>query len=228
LLIGAACLLPAAAHAAGGAFVADDALIGKPAECKVESRASIASNNDFPAVISPACVVNAGVPIEAGATFMRTRSDGVWSAGAVPKAKINIVSLGEQVPGLARSFGNALWDLNTGQNVGSNINVPFTIQATKDFRISLNAGWLYDAVERLHCGTYGAGFEWNFVQSLTLVGEVFGLAGRQQDVRSVTEPRAQVGLRWTPVESVDIDLIYGRNVTGENAHWLTLGLNLQF
>ena len=72
------------------------------------------------------------------------------------------------------------------------------------------------------------GFEWNFVQPLTLIGEVFGLAGPRQEARSVTEPRAQIGLRWTPAEAFDIDLIYGRNITGENANWLTLGLNLRF
>jgi len=61
-----------------------------------------------------------------------------------------------------------------------------------------------------------------------LIGEVFGLAGQRQEGRSVTEPRAQIGLRWTPAEAFDIDLIYGRNIAGENANWLTVGLNLRF
>lgn len=226
-IVAAACFLPAAAQAAGGAFVVDDALIGNPGECKVESWVSIASNHDVLAVTSPACVINAGIPVEAGATLVRTRSDGEWSTGLGPKAKINIVPLDDRGFALGLS-GTTLWNLSTGQNVGSTVNVPFTIQASKDFRINLNGGWLYDAVERVNYGTYGAGFEWNFVQPLTLIGEIFGLAGRRQDVRSVTEPRTQLGLRWTPAESVDVDLIYGRNIAGENAHWLTLGLNLRF
>ena len=146
-----------------------------------------------------------------------TRSDGEWSTNAGPKAKINIIPLSDQGFAVGLS-GNTLWNLNTGQNTGSNINVPFTIQASKDFRININAGWLYDAVAHVGYGTYGAGFEWNFVQPLTLIGEVFGLAGRQQDVRSVTEPRAQVGLRWTPAKAIDLELIYGRNIYGENAN----------
>ena len=230
LIVAAACFLPflpAAALAAGGAFVVDDALIGKPGECKVESWVSLASNHDVLAVTSPACVINAGIPVEAGVTLVRTRSGGEWSTGAGPKAKINIIPLDERGFALGLS-GTTLWNLNTGENVGSNVNVPFTIQTSKDFRINLNAGWLYDAVERINYGTYGAGFEWNFVQPLTLIGEAFGLAGRRQEVRSVTEPRAQLGLRWTPAEFVDVDLIYGRNIAGENAHWLTLGLNLRF
>ena len=112
--------------------------------------------------------------------------------------------------------------------IGSNVNVPFTVQATKDLRININGGWLYDATAHMGYGTYGAGFEWNFVQPLTLIGEVFGLAGQRQEARRVTEPRAQIGLRWTPVAAFDIDLIYGRNITGENANWLTLGVNLRF
>ena len=227
LIIAAAARLSPTEAIADGAFVVDGAIVGKPDECKVESWASIASNHDFLAVTSPTCVVNAGIPVEAGATLVRTRSAGEWSTGAGPKAKINIIPLDQRGFAVGLS-GNTLWNLNTGQNVGSTVNVPFTIQASKDVRFNFNAGWLYDAVERVNYGTYGASFEWNFIQPLTLIGEVFGLAGPRQETRSVTEPRAQIGLRWTPAEAFDIDLIYGRNITGENANWLTLGLNLRF
>jgi hypothetical protein len=220
-------LLPADALAAGGAFFVDDAAIGKPGDCKVESWVSFASNHDLTAVTQPACVVNFGIPVETGATLVRIRNEDGWSTGAGPKVKVNILPIGNNGFGLGFSAAT-LWNLGTGQNVGSNINVPATIQASKDVRINVNAGWLYDAVVNVSYGTWGAGFEWNFVQPLTLIGEVFGLAGPQQDVRTVTEPRVQVGLRWTPVDAVDLDLIYGRNIYGENANWFTLGLNLRF
>lgn len=45
---------------------------------------------------------------------------------------------------------------------------------------------------------------------------------------AIREPRTQIGLRFTPQDNIDLDLIWGRNITGENAHWLTLGLNLRF
>jgi hypothetical protein len=220
-------LLSTASLAAGGAFFVDDAIIAKPGECKVETWASIASNHDVIAVVTPACVVNPGAPVEIGATLVRTRSDSVWSTGVGPKAKYVIVPLENRTFGLAVT-GATLWNLNTGQNSGGNINVPLSIQASKDVRLNLNAGWLYDGIARVNYGTYGAGFEWNFVQPLTLIGEVFGFAGPRQDVRSVIEPRAQVGLRWTPAESVDFDVIYGRNIAGENAHWFTWGVNFRF
>ena len=73
LLLGAGVLLPAQAHAAGGAFAVDDVEIGKPGDCKVESWASIASNHDFIAVTSPACVVKLGIPVELGGQLQRSR-----------------------------------------------------------------------------------------------------------------------------------------------------------
>ena len=45
---------------------------------------------------------------------------------------------------------------------------------------------------------------------------------------SIVEPRTQIGVRFAPNEKFDIDLIWGRNITGENAHWVTLGLNVHF
>jgi hypothetical protein len=38
------------------------------------------------------------------------------------------------------------------------------------------------------------------------------------------EPRAQLGLRYMPVDTVDVDFIYGQNLTGRGTHWLTVGL----
>ena len=92
----------------------------------------------------------------------------------------------------------------------------------------MNAGWLHIRAEDLDRFTYGTGFEWDFVKQLTLIGEVFGLAGHDIKPSSRTEPRAQLGLRFKPIENVDIDVIYGRNILGENANWITLGLTVRF
>ena len=62
------------------------------------------------------------------------------------------------------------------------------------------------------------------------IAEVFGQVGDLPPAASssVREPRMQAGLRYTPVDNIDIDLIYGRNITGEDANWITLGLNVRF
>jgi hypothetical protein len=69
-----------------------------------------------------------------------------------------------------------------------------------------------------------------------LIGEVYGQLGRLPAVedgdppanRSIIEPKVQLGVRYTPQEKIDIDVIWGHNINGENAHWLTLGVNLRF
>lgn len=220
-------LAPATAQAAGGAFIVDDAEIGKPGECKVESWVALASNHDMMAITQPACVVNLGIPVELGGALARTRSSDVWQSSAGPKAKINILpaETGRVGVGLAGSTG---WDIATGEYLFNLLYVPLTFQLRDNFRINLNAGWHYDGPTRLSYAYGGAGFEWNFVKPLTLIGEVFGLAGPTGDPSTITSPRAQLGLRITPVSNADIDLIYGHNVTGENAHWFTLGVNLRF
>jgi hypothetical protein len=45
---------------------------------------------------------------------------------------------------------------------------------------------------------------------------------------SIRAPRTQIGLRYAPKKNVEFDVIWGHNITGESAHWLTLGVNLHF
>ena len=59
---------------------------------------------------------------------------------------------------------------------------------------------------------------------------MFGQAGStaEDDNRAVIQPRWQVGVRWRPVDAFNVDLIYGRNLTGENANWITLATIVRF
>ncbi len=213
---------------AAGAYAVDDSEIGKPGECKVETWASFADNRDIVGVISPACVVNFIRPVEVGAQLARFRADGEWGTSLTLKGKINLVPAETGRIGLGLG-GGTTFDLVTRENTGSFISVPATFPLSEEFKINVNGGWLYDRVAALHWVTWGAGFEWNFVKPLTLIGEVFGQAGHGvPDQPSLTDPRAQIGLRYTPVESVDLDLIYGRNITGAGANWITVGLNVRF
>jgi hypothetical protein len=50
----------------GGPYYVDDAEIGKPHSCELESWGSFAANSDHILVFSPACVVNLGAPVELG------------------------------------------------------------------------------------------------------------------------------------------------------------------
>jgi hypothetical protein len=235
LLALAIALAPASANAAGGAFVVDDVVVGNPGECKLESWASAAANQDVTAVTSPACVVKLGIPLELGGQLQRSRDDGIWGTSGMLRAKANLVPVENHPFGLGISGGSS-WDLVSGANTGGFINVPVTFQVRDNFRVNVNGGWLYDTAAKIHYLTWGTGFEWNFVKSFTLIGEVYGQAGSLPAAdpgdapppNAIREPRTQIGLRFTPQDNIDIDLIWGHNITGENAHWGTLGLNLRF
>ncbi|MGI8525753.1 MAG: hypothetical protein ACR2K5_06160 [Pseudolabrys sp.] len=226
LLAAVALLSPARAHAAGGAFFVDDSEIGKPGDCKVESWASFASNHDAVLSANPACVAGLGIPVELTGQFVRARSRDVWTTTGGVRGKINFISLDTGI-GVGLSAASS-WDLSTGASNNEFIYLPVSIKLSETVQLNLNAGWQRDAVAKINYATWGAGFEWRFAPKLTLLGEVFGFAGQRTEGSAVTEPRAQLGLRLTPVKDIDLDLIYGRNITGENAHWITVGLNLRF
>jgi hypothetical protein len=86
--------------------------------------------------------------------------------------------------------------------------------------INLNAGAAWDQMQDRAFFLWGAGVDWIPVERIMLTAEIFG-TGR-------SDPRVQTGIRLTPKEWFDVDLIYGRNITGERANWITLGLTVRF
>lgn len=214
---------PQAARAAGGAFAVDDAGVDEVGACKVESWVSFAGNHDFIGTVAPACVANLGRPVEVGVQFQRFRDAGAWGTTVTLKGKTNFLPIEPGRLGLGLS-GGVTHDLTNGVTNGVFLNVPFTFAVNEALRVNVNGGWLWDPSVGQHFATWGAGFEWSFAKPFTLIGEVFGVAGDGVD----GDPRAQLGLRFTPVESLDIDVIYGRNITGEHANWITVGLNFRF
>jgi hypothetical protein len=63
--------------------------------------------------------------------------------------------------------------------------------------------------------------------SNTFTAEVFGQSGAAEE-SSVIRPRFQAGLRWRPIDEFSIDVIYGRNIAGENANWITIDTVIRF
>lgn len=224
----AAALLPGQAHAAGAAYAVDTAEVGDPGNCKVESWVSAASNHDFLAATSPTCVLGLFRPIEASVQMVRSRADEEWGTSATPKLKTNLIPSAIGSWGVAIS-GAASYDLITKENTALFATIPATLRLSNVGRINLNAGWQWDRLANQHYLTYGAGTDWRTPDNVwTLTAEVFGQLGAMQDVKSLTEPRFQVGVRWRPVDHFNIDLIYGRNITGENANWITLATVVRF
>jgi hypothetical protein len=213
-------------RAANGAYAVDAADISEAGSCKVESWLSWASNADFTAVANPSCVVNPSRPVELSMLSSRARSDSEWSTTIQPKAKTNIAPTGIGRFGFAFYAGGS-FDVLTGDNLTAFAVVPATFRLNETMRINLNGGWLWDRSVDHHYLTYGIGFDWKFTDTLQWTIEAFGQAG-QSDTPSTVRPRFQTGLRYRPDEIFSVDLIYGRNITGENANWITLGTTIRF
>ena len=102
------------------------------------------------------------------------------------------------------------------------------MRLSENSRINLNGGWLWDREADRHYLTYGIGLDMRTPDNVwTLTMEMFGQVG-SADAFSTVQPRAQVGIRYRPIDAFSVDLIYGRNITGENANWLTLATVYRF
>ena len=214
------------ARAANGAYAVDAADIGEAGSCKVESWLQAATNTDFTAVANPSCVVNIFRPVELSLQTVSSRSDGDWSTSIAPKAKWNIAPTGVGKLGVAFYAGGA-FDAQTGENLTAFAVVPATYRLTEAMRINVNVGWLWDRSVDRHYLLYGAGFDWKFTDTLQWTIEAFGQAGAS-DTPSVIRPRFQTGVRYRPNEIFSVDVIYGHNISGENANWITIGTTIRF
>jgi hypothetical protein len=223
----AAALWPAdRAEAANGAYAVDAADISEAGSCKVESWLSSATNTDFSAVANPSCVVDPFKAVELSLLTNASRSGGDWSTSIAPKAKTNLIRTGVGKLGLAFYAGGA-FDAQTGESTSAFAVVPTTWRLSDTMRINVNGGWLWDRSIDRHYLSYGVGFDWKFTEVLQFTVEAFGLAGAS-DGPGVVRPRLQTGLRYRPNEIVSFDVIYGRNITGEESNWITIGTTIRF
>jgi hypothetical protein len=206
----------------GGAYYVDDAEIGKPGSCEIESWSSFAANGDRIAVFSPACVLNLGRPVELGTNIVNLRSDAQGDTIATLTAKTVPIPIGPSGFGLAIA-GAIIYDPGHQTGNGVIVNVPMSFDFSKRLRVNLNLGAQYnDGDPRGLFATGGAGVSWNFVDQWSVISEVFAIMGPGQ-----SNPRFQSGIRYSPTKNIDWDLIYGRNLTGEGANWITLALTVR-
>jgi len=222
-----ACVMSARAHAAGTAYGTDTAEVGEVGNCKIESWMSWASNQDFLAITNPSCIVDLSRPVEISAQFQRARSDDEWGSSIAPKFKTNLLPTAIGRFGVAVA-GGAMFDMVSRENTGFFAYVPATLRMSEVMRLNLNAGWLWDRAADQHYFTYAAGVDYRTADNMwTLTAEIFGQLGTA-DTASVTQPRFQLGLRWRPVDQISMDVILGRNITGENANWVTFATAIRF
>jgi hypothetical protein len=218
--VGLLCLLFSVSDSnADGAFAVEDAEVDEPGKCKVESWAAFANKRDFIGVVAPACVFNFGRPVEIAVPVARVRGEGVWSTDLVLEAKTPIIPFDDESKFGVALVGGVGFNLTRGDTAALFANVPFSYRATESLRLDLNIGVLRNLVDDRTVFTWGAGANLAITQQVSLIAGTFGF-GRKVG--------AQVGIRYTPHEKVDFDLSYARNLEGDRADWITLGVNLRF
>ena len=205
----------------GGPYFVDDAEIGKVGSCEVESWNSSAGNGDRISVFSPACVVNFGAPVELGTNLVNARSDGDGISTISLTAKTVPIPIGPSGFGLALS-GAVVYNPFQHAANGLIFTVPVTFDLSEKLRLNINVGAQYNADPAVLFATGGVGVSWNFADQWSIISEVFAIVGP-----GTTNPRFQSGIRYSPTKDVDWDVIYGRNLTGEQANWITLALTFR-
>jgi len=207
-------LLAGEARAANNAYAVDAADISETGSCKIESWLSWATNSDFSAVANPSCVVDPFKikPVELSLLTNRARSDGDWSTSIAPKAKLNLVPTGVGKLGVSFYVAGA-FDPVTGESLTVAAVIPATYRLSETMRINVNGGWLWDRT------TDRDKLQWTI--------EAFGQAG-SADTPSTVRPRFQTGVRYRPDEIFSVDVIFGHNIMGEGASWLTIGTTIRF
>ncbi len=204
----------------------DTADVNEIGSCKVESWLQTASNTDFAAVANPACVLDVSRPVEFGTQVTTSRSSGMWSTSLAPKMKTNLVPTSIGAFGFAAELGASV-DAVTGENTSVFAYVPATYRFSETMRLDLSGGWLWDKIVDRHYFTYGAAMDIKLTEIVSWTGEIFGQVGTADNTH-VVQPRFQTGLRYRPIETFSLDVIYGRNITGENANWITVGTTIRF
>ena len=215
------------AFAANGAYMVDAADISDLGSCKLESWLSTATNSDFLGVANPSCVVDLGKPVELSLLTTHYRSDGEWGTFVQPKVKFNIEPTGIGKFGYSFLAG-AAFDTKTGEAMTAFAEIPATFRFSEVTRINLNAGWYWDRSIDKHYLIYGGGFDWKLSKVWDFTIEAFGLLGAAADMPSTIRPRIQTGFRYRPNETFSVDVIYGHNITGEGANWITVGTTVRF
>jgi hypothetical protein len=211
-----ALLLAAAApaHAAGGHFRVDDAVLLEPGQCQLETWVEREQGGARRlAHAGPGCRVG---PVEAGISGDRTRNTGADGVTTVsPQLKWAHPLDDRWSVGLVLA---GIWQTAGAGYQGGTLLVPVTWHAGDQLHVHLNLG--RDLRPHAAGSTRaGAALEWATTQQLTLVAE--RLRERQADAW-------RLGARWSPHANWSIDLSRAAPLHSATPAWWTLGLNLTF
>jgi len=209
-----------ASFANGGPYAVDDAGIAAPGKFKLEAWSSFANNGDRVWLASPGFTLEALPFIEFELTVEHRRSDGDRETTIAPAVKIALRDIDAHGYGLALTAGSGHAGILRNADTAF-VVVPFSLPVNDNLHLHFNAGVERDLTRNETAGVWGAAAQIVATDRLELIGEVFGSEG--------SRPGWQAGIRPFVFDgNVALDIVYGRNLDGERADWLTLGLSFEF
>lgn len=211
-------LLPAAAQAAGGAHVVDDAAIAPPGEGQLETWGGVSPAGGWLAVAAPGVTFRALPQVEWTASLAVAGAGSETATEALFQAKWLLRPTGPAQAGLALSAGTGA-NLATGTHSGWFMTAIATLPVSQALLVNANLGLARanGAGDLL----WGIGADWQVADPWMLTAEVFG-AGEGR-------VGAQGGVRRLLADGrMDLDLLVGHRIADAPGAFITLGLTLRF
>lgn len=210
-------LSPAAALAAGGAHVIDDVEVETPGHCHFETWVTRDTSSQRLLNLGPACTRVAWPNLEIGATLQHLDPGRFTEVSFGPAIKVELRAPDHRL-GVAVD-ATVGWSTRTDRIETAGVIVPLTLDVGDRLRVNANGGWLWTHTRNVHSGFVGGQAEFAAAAEVSLMAEVFDrLPGRAG---------GQAGVRWTPRDWLDLDLLGGRYVDGSSKTAVTFGVTVR-
>lgn len=205
------------ALAAGGAHIVDDANVEEPGVCHFETWATRRSTNTGVIVAAPACTAKSTPNLELGLSFTNASQPGRDTQTIGPAVKYVLHAADHGAAGVALSATTS-WSSQTNRMETASMVVPITFHPSPLFNVNLNGGWLWTRTGTRSALFLGGQIEWQAAKKLNVMSEVFE--------RTDGVPGGQAGMRWSPRETFDIDLLVSHGFDGTAHANATIGVTL--
>lgn len=216
----AALLGASPALAAGGTHIVDDSAVETPGLCNTELFGKFFGPGRWSGTANLNCTFKGAPRLELGLGLAHTEDEGANETALGPAFKWNLAEPKGRAPGVALSGAMKL-ATQTGRVEFATLLVPVTFALSESLAFSLNAGWQHVRLaDRPDTAKFGAQVEAAATDQLALMAEVF--------TTLVDTTGAQAGLRWTPVDALDLDVTLGHKVDGVSDLSVAAGLVFRF
>lgn len=213
-------LVPAAAFAAGGPYAVDDAAVLDAGTCQADAFASFGDESRETYVVAPACVFDFAPWLEVGVAVERAHDGGAWGTAIEPGIKAVLFEVEEA--GLSVGISSGLtYDRAARSVAGYSLAGLLSLQVSEPLTVNLNAGYERDRTAGSDHLVWGAGAAFQASENLAFIAEAFG--------QDEGKTGFQAGFRPTIFNGyVDLDFVFGRNITGESGNWFSAGTSVRF